>query len=157
MLYDAHRRTYSSRWDASTMKRARLDVDARNGFVSRAVSRSVFLITRTCYEVLVSKFEATLPRFRVKPGVTSRNMVRATSFIVCFFEKSPRERSKVHGPSSRITCQWKVHLPVTTQCHVFISNPTAEVYHSIKSRDVRSVTFEEEWAIGRGTQPGVPT
>lgn len=78
MLYDAHRRTYSSRWDASTMKRVRLDVDARYGLVSRAASRSVFLITRTCHEVLVSKFEAILPRFRVKPGKPGVDSARMT-------------------------------------------------------------------------------
>lgn len=60
------------------MKRVRLDVDARNGLVSRAASRSVFLITRTCHEVLVSKFEAILPRFRVKPGKPGVDSARMT-------------------------------------------------------------------------------
>lgn len=60
------------------MKRVRLDVDARYGLVSRAASRSVFLITRTCHEVLVSKFEAILPRFRVKPGKPGVDSARMT-------------------------------------------------------------------------------
>ena len=43
------------------------------------------------------------------------------------------------------------HVPVssevTTQCHVFALNPTAEVYHSIKVSDVRSNTFEEIYTL----------
>ena len=49
------------------------------------------------------------------------------------------------------------HVPVssevTTQCHVFPLNPTAEVYHSIKVSDVRSITFEKRYPlVETGTQ-----